>query len=129
MPGSLIDDIKRLLDAAPATRPWQITERSSPGWRVESFDGKLVCFGPEELFTADNGRLITLAPTYLEVLVSELETRDFQIELQADHIAALHEEVVALRIIKERLEEIANSPLDGSAAAEVAWCLENPLTI
>jgi len=127
VPGSLIEDIRRLLDAA-APRPWLVTQRSSPGWRVETDHGRLICYGAEELYEADNGRLIALAPTYLEVLVSELETRDFQIELQADHIKALHEEVVALRLIKERLEEIADSPLDGSTAAEVAYALGDAVT-
>ncbi len=128
MPNSLIDDIKRLLEHAPGVRPWQLTERSSPGWRVEGEDGVLVCYGPEELYTADNGRLIALAPTYLEVLVSELETRDFQIELQADHIKALHDEVTVLRVMKTRMEEVANTPLEGSAAAEVAYCLESAVS-
>jgi hypothetical protein len=125
VPGSLIEDVKRLLDAAPAQRPWLMTERSSPGWRVETAEGSLICYGPEELYQADNARLISMGPTYLEVLVSELEERDALIVALTTERDDQYEELQVLRDIKARLEEVAASPLEGSIAAEVAWILSD----
>lgn len=127
MSGSLIEDIRRLIaDATDA--PWLITERSSPGWRVEDETGHLICYGPEELHTADNGRLIALGRTYLEVLVRELEDRDTRIDALLDYVNLLEAELAPLRAMRGRLEELADSPLDGSTASEVAWALGDALT-
>jgi hypothetical protein len=126
--GSLIEDIRRLIaDATDA--PWLITERSSPGWRVEDQDGHLICYGPEDIHTADNGRLIALGRTYLEVLVSELEDRDTRIDALDAYVKLLEDENRTLRAIRDRLQELADSPLDGSTASEVAWALGDALTI
>jgi len=115
-----LDLIRRLVDdAGPGV--WVVTERSSPGWRVECEDGSLVCIGPEQLFEAARGRLIAQAKILLPALVQEVDdARDLIIQLTGE--AEEHRSRIAsLEQVRDRVQEL----LGGTENADLAWALES----
>lgn len=114
---------KLIADTGPEL--WIVTERSSPGWRVETHEGNLVCYGPEQLHEAARGRFIAQARLILPELVREhRELLTTNAQLLDVHTQCLTD-LSAAQLVIGRLRELLDSEdVEGDTVAAISWALE-----
>lgn len=100
---------KRVLPPDLSDGPWKITSRTSPGWRVEDKDNKLICFSSDNPYDAPNAEFIVWARNNIEDILFEndrLRKQNNRIRLQTRHIRKIYEVLIDI----ERWLEASNQP-------------------
>ena len=102
--GSIRDLTKRSDEIGSS--PWVVTSRSSPGWRIETYEGGLVGFGPGDVHDSEHARWLVDARNLLPELLDHTN-------LNREKINDLLNKVVSLDVenqgLYERNKELSNA--------------------